>query len=288
MISQPGSPPPPITDKEHAELLVKVLSNEDEPFKFNAASELFNGENYADQVSSSIPGTGLAKNLPNGDTDGHGHAHGNGVAHRKPPASDVSSLRSLVTAEDGGDSIHNFVIDLGDGDSVPRYVTDGNAHAKTHSEETTQHATHLQALNNDFDHESLRPHPDADPRSHRGHQYDLPRGPRGDEKPPTEGQQEGATGSGPGQHEEHLSGGLVEGQQGNGEPHYTREQEFPDGEPKALMHTEAAPRELDELGRETVPLPGVHAPVPPGPMNQIELTPRVTHIQVSSFPLGLH
>jgi hypothetical protein len=239
----------------------------DKDFMFLASKELSNAD---EQASAAIPDTGLKKNL-----NVNGHANGNGNGYRPPSA--ASSMRSedMVTAEVG--SIHNVVIDLGDEgpDAVPRILTDGK---ESGGAKGMGHATHLQAVRHGVEHEFVPGSPREDDRAH---ERDLPDGPRGDdEDPESTRDQEGATGRGAGQHEERLSADLVDGQ-ADDEYHYRPSQEFDDGEPRALMHTDVAPREVDELGRETIAMPGVHPQEPPGPQNNIELTPRVVHLQVS-------
>ncbi|BEI82309.1 hypothetical protein CcaverHIS002_0301770 [Cutaneotrichosporon cavernicola] len=215
-------------------------------FKFSASKEV---SNVDDEASTAIPDSGLKKNL----SSNGGYANGKSVRRESP--SDVNSLRSkdAVTAENG-DSVPNVVMATQDKrlKSVPHVDA----------------STHPEAVGDGVREGVYIPH-----------ERELPIGPRGDavESETTVRQQEGARGRGAGQHEERLSTNLVEGQ--SGVPEYRRSQVFADGEPKALMHTDIAPRELDEIGRKTTGIPGVHRQQPPGPQNDIELAPRVMHLQ---------
>lgn len=79
--------------------------------------------------------------------------------------------------------------------------------------------------------------------------------------------QEGARGRGPGKHEQDLSQVPVDGQapHTNGAPPHDQ------------------PSQNDELGVATRTLPGLKKEEAPGPRTDISLTPRITHLQVSSM-----
>lgn len=119
------------------------------------------------------------------------------------------------------------------------------------------------------------PHPNDS--EHADH---LPAAAKGDDDPNAverASEQEGATGSGPGGHEQKLGLDMVEGQDEE-DPIESKEEFFPDGQPMALSHEAAVFK--DEMGRVTASMPGVKDQEPPGPRNEIELKPRIAELQV--------
>ncbi|GMK58130.1 hypothetical protein CspeluHIS016_0501620 [Cutaneotrichosporon spelunceum] len=228
-----------VDDVDVREVVDNVV-NLNSDFKFSASKER---SNVDEDASSTIPSTGLKKNLqPDGE-----QTNGN---MPRTLTSDVSSLRSedAVTAEDGG-SVHNVVM----GDERQKYfprAADGNGY-------TTNDSTQLQGVHTG---------------SYTPREQSLLIGTRGDvvDCATPNREQEGARGQGAGQHEELLSTSIVQGQ--SGAPEHQRRQEFADGEPKALMNTNVAPRDVANL-------PDVNAQDVPGPRNNIELSPRVVHLQ---------
>lgn len=108
----------------------------------------------------------------------------------------------------------------------------------------------------------------------------MPSGVRGGDTQEAPMYQEGASGRGPGMHEQNLSNIPVEGQ-GPNDPSYMADgtpRRYPDGTPRPVTSNE--PYQKDELGRTTRKMPGVKEEEPPGPRTDICLAPRIVHLQV--------
>lgn len=209
----------------------------DKPFVFSAYKVIANDKVTPDQVSATIPDTGLKSNLAD-------------------PATDTTNVQVHTT---------------GSGEA-PR--TNGLPHH--HNDDSFESAQ-----------EFFSPEGGDDPSGkslqatrsqvNRRHSRDFPDAPKGDDDPAAAvdpAKQEGATGRGPGGHEEKLSRGIVEGQE-SGSP---TARFFADGEPMSAPHDVDSAR--GELGRTTVAMPAIKQEEPPGPRNEISLDPRIVHLQV--------
>lgn len=112
------------------------------------------------------------------------------------------------------------------------------------------------------------------------HQSAMPSGVRGGDTQEAPMYQEGASGRGPGMHEQDVSEIPVDGQ-GPNNPSYLADgtpRRKADGTPQPGAFNQ--PYEKDELGRTTKKMPGVKPEEPPGPRTDISLAPRIVHLQV--------
>lgn len=202
-----------------------------------AAAKVVSIDVTPDQVSAAIPDTGLKSHLAAPATDNHS-VHVHTSGHGEGP-----KANGVPHTEEEFDEAQDF---------FDPYRED---------------APHSKALEAAHEHNYLE----------RSHTREFPDAPLGHGKPEQASAQEGATGAGPGGHENELSPALVEGQE-DYDPHrlYT----FPNGDPMTIPHDKLMKRFKDEAGRAPLPLHALKREEPPGSRNEIILDPRVVHLQV--------